>query len=172
MSDPNLIFSVAKVEYGTPTGAATMPETLTEVAKPVKGSVILEEAEVTLTKKYREGVASPAIVIPSEEAVLTIKMQFYDFDFDDLVAFKGGTKTAEAGAVGETYEPDETVVKIDKAFRITAASGHKFYVYVGFVNARITGKLTRDDLLTIELTVEPQAVGGKRGWKIEKPLAA
>ena len=162
--------TIADGSLGVSAPTANTTTGLIEIAKPVKGSVKLDEAAVTTTKKYREGVASPAIIIPGEEAVLTITAQFFDFNFTDLAAFKGGTVTAQNGAVGETYEPDETVLKIDKAFTLTAASGHKIHVYNGFVNARVTGNLTREDLLTIEVTIEPQAIGSKRGWKIEKPV--
>ena len=146
------IYAVSSMRYGTPTGAATMPGTLTALPDTVKGSITVEETEGTLTRFEVDQKKDPIRVIKSAEGEFTLTAQFYDMTFTNLASFKGGSATTGTGG---TFTPSVDYTTVDKALEINFVSGHKMEIYNGSCVARMTGGGGRDKMLAWELKITP-----------------
>ena len=163
------IYSVKSVKYGTITGTNTIPASLTQLPDTVKGSVNIDETEGSSTKFYVDQKKDPIKVVKVEEGELTTVMQFYDFTYDALAAFKGGTATTGAGTA-RAFNPATGYTDVNKALVIELDSGEKLNIYNGNCFARITGGGGRDKMLSWELKVTPQMTADLAGsWNIETP---
>ena len=163
------LYSVKSVKYGTVTGTNTIPGVLTQLPDTVKGSVTIDETEGSSVKFNVDQKKDPIKVVKVEEGELTTVMQFYDFTYDALAAFKGGTSTTGAGTA-RAFNPATGYTDVNKALVIELDSGEKINIYNGNCFARITGGGGRDKMLSWELKVTPQMTADLAGsWNIETP---
>lgn len=148
----NYVFSVKSVKYGTPTGTATMPGTLTALPDTVKGSVAVSETDPTVQKFFVDQKQAPVRVVDAGAGELSFVMQFYDLTYATLVIIKGGTVNT-----GPTkWMHGATFTSINLAIQVETDSGHYFNFYNAFVMSKITGNGSRDGMFAVEMTVQPQ----------------
>jgi hypothetical protein len=164
------IYSVKSVKYGTITGTNTIPASLTQLPDTVKGSVNIDETEGSSTKFYVDQKKDPIKNVKTEEGELTATMQFYDFTYTALAAFKGGTAPTGGGTGSFAFVPATGYTDVNKALVIELDSGEKLNIFNGNCFARITGGGGRDKMLSWELKVVPQMTADLAGsWDIETP---
>lgn len=144
------IYSITKIEYGTPTGNNTLGS-LTQLPNTVKGSVSIEETEGSSAKFFTDQLKEPVRVVKTEEGEMSVTAQFYDMTGSHLAAFKGGT-----GASGAGFTPSVGYTTVEKGIKITFDSGQIIEMYNAACLARYTGGGGRDKMLAWELKMIPQ----------------
>lgn len=154
-----LVFAVSGIKYGTPTGLATMPGSLTALPDTVKGSVSIDESEGTFTSFFVDQKKAPIKRVKTEEGEMTITAQFYDLDYANLNVFKG----AAASGVTSSFVIGTDYTTIEKAIEISFDSGHKMRIYNGGCSARIVGGGGRDKMIAWELKITPQVTANNLG---------
>lgn len=161
------LYSVKTVKYGTPTGINTMPAGLTTLPNTTKGSVSLDETEGASVPFYVDQLKDPIKVVKTEEGRLSAVMQFNDFNFLALAAFKGGT--APTGGGFEKFVPATGYTEVEKALEIELDSGQKINMFNAQCFARVTGGGGRDKILAWELKASPQMTDDLSGsWEISE----
>jgi hypothetical protein len=164
------LYSVKSVKYGTVTGTNTIPVSLTQLPDTVKGSVTIDETEGSSVEFKVDQKKNPIKVVKVEEGQLTTVMQFYDFTYNALAAFKGGTSATGGGTGSFAFIPATGYTDVNKALVMELDSGEKLNIYNGNCFARITGGGGRDKMLSWELKVTPQMTADLAGsWDIETP---
>lgn len=159
----NYIYKISTVKYGTATGGITMPASgsLTTLPYTVKGSVKLTESDSTTEQFDVDQLTDPVMLVVTKTGSLTASMQFYDMDYADIAALKGGTGNASG------YSPAIGGVNILKAIQINTVSGHKFDFYNAHVLAKIGGASSSDGLVTLDVTVTALATtDGAGSWHV------
>lgn len=160
------IYSVSKIEFGTPTGAATLPGALAQLPDTVKGSITIEESEGATVKHFVDQKKEPIKVVKTEEGEMLITCQFNDFDAVQFAAFKGGTAVTGASA---SFTPSTGYTNVEKAIKITFDSAHTLEIYNANCQARLTGGGGRDKMLAWELKIIPQlTANGLGSYKLGK----
>lgn len=155
------LFGIKSVSYGDAATTNSMPTSLTTLPNTVKGSVSIDETEGSSTKFYVDQQFSPVRVVKTEEGELSAVMQFYDMDFANIAALKGGTGNASG------YTPATGYTSVDKAVRILLDSGHTLDMYNASIQSRITGGGGRDKMFMLEAKITPQLTTDNAGsWKI------
>ena len=151
------IYSVTKIEYGTPTGGATMPS-LSQLPDTVKGSITIEETEGASVKFFVDQKQQPIKVVKTEQGEMAVTAQFYDMTGTYLAAFKGGTSASGAG-----FTPAVGYTTVEKAIKVTFDSGQVLSMYNAACLARYTGGGGRDKMLAWELKMIPQVTADLAG---------
>lgn len=155
------IYSVTKIEYGTPTGGATLGS-LTQLPDTVKGSITIEETEGSSTKFFVDQKKEPIKVVKTEEGEMAVTAQFYDMTGTFLAAFKGGSSASGAG-----FTPSTGYTTVEKGIKITFDSGQVLEMYNAACLARYTGGGGRDKMLAWELKMIPQVtLDGLGSYKV------
>ncbi len=157
------------VKFGTPTGGATMPETMEAFATTVKGSMTLSESEPSIQDFNVEEQDSPIEQAITESSKLEAKWKAYDLSPNILQKVKGGNVSSEAG-VSETWEAPSKSSLIKLALEIESDTGAKYRVPNANVIARIDGSVGRDDMLQLDLSATALDPGdGGAPFSIEFP---
>ena len=143
------LYSIDTIKYGTPTGTNTMPGSLVSLPDTVKGTVTIDETEGSYTDFFVDQAKDPVRTLKSEEGKLTATMQFYDFNFLALAAFKGGTAPTSGGY--EKFVPATGYTDVSKALELTLSSGQVFNLFNAQCFARIIGTGSRDRMCAWEL---------------------
>jgi len=144
------IYSITKIEYGTPTGNNTLGS-LTQLPNTVKGSVTIEETEGSSAKFNVDQLKEPIRVVKTEEGEFSLTAQFYDMTGTHLAAFKGGS-----GGSGAGFTPAVGYTTVEKGIKVTFDSGQVIEMYNAACLARYTGGGGRDKMLAWELKMIPQ----------------
>jgi hypothetical protein len=173
MAAEKYAYGIASVEYGTPTGTATMPGSVTQWAQTVEGSFTLSEDE-SQTKDFKvEEVTTPVKSIVTEAGSLKIKWRAYDITPSLVAIMKGGTAGTEAGPPAYlTYDGPTSVAAKDLALRITTTNGVIFNIYKAACVGRFDGSLSRTDLLEMEVSatvLDPGNAGSPYEIKLPNP---
>lgn len=155
------IYSVTKIEYGTPTGTPTLGS-MTQLPDTVKGSITIEETEGASVKFYVDQKKEPIKVVKTEEGEMAVTAQFYDMSGSFLAAFKGGSAASGAG-----FTPSTGYTTVEKGIKITFDSGQVLEMYNAACLARYTGGGGRDKMLSWELKMIPQVtLDGTGSYKV------
>jgi hypothetical protein len=154
----NYLFSVKSIKYGTPTGLATMPGSLTALPNTVKGSVTFDEAEGSSTSFFVDQMINPIKVVATEGGALTLVAQFYDMTYSKLAALKGGT-----GSDGSSFKAQTGFSKVELALAVELDSGQTVNIYNANCFSRITGGGGRDKMLAVELKATSQVTADLLG---------
>lgn len=162
-------FGLKSVKFGDPTGTVAMPETLTDFAKTVKGSMTLEESEATEEKFYVEEQSAPVESVITEDSELEATWECYDIAPEILAIVKGGTTTTSA--TEKTWSAPSSAVRIKKAIQLTTESGAKITIPNATITARITGKVGKEELLKLSVKATPLDPGdGGSPFQIITPI--
>lgn len=158
------IYAVSSIKYGTPTGLATMPTTLSTLPDTVKGTINIEETEGSFTRFYVDQKKDPIRSVKTEEGEFSMTAQFYDLNPYHLAALKGGT--AVTGGT-ESFTPSVSYTDVNWAVEVTFSSGHKLEIYNGAFSTRMLGTGGREDMIKYEVKVTPQlAANGLGTYKL------
>lgn len=147
------LFGLTAVKFGTPTGLATMPASLTAFAETVKGSFTFEETEATIEKFFTEESASAVKAITTQDAQLEGTWRTYDFDPAQLEKVKGG----DGHTTATKYVAPTATVNIELALQLETTAGITFHIYKANITARFTGKLSKDGLSEVEVKFQALA---------------
>ncbi|MDX9847468.1 MAG: hypothetical protein RBT74_10855 [Tenuifilaceae bacterium] len=166
MSAEKYTLGLKWVKFGTPTGTATMPATLTDFAKTVKGSMTVDESESTIKDFNVEEVDAPVRQAITENGKLTLVWKAYNLDPEIIAAVKGGTSTATKFSA-----PAKSVI-IEKALEVKSIDNVVFAIPKASIVARVTGQIGTDDMLQLEVKATAIDPGdGGSPWFIEHGVA-
>ena len=158
------MYGISSVKYGdSATGYGNFPSgvLLTSAPDTVKGSVTIEETEGSIKDFTVDQKFSPVRQIKTEEGMLTCTMQFYDFTFATLAAFKGGTGNVSGYSQATGY------TEVYKALEIDLDSGQKLLMYNASLVTRIVGGGGRDKMFALEVKATPQlTTDNSIAWRI------
>ena len=161
-------YGIKGISYGTPTGAATMPGSLTPWVKTVKGSLTITEDEATVYEPRVEEKAAPVKVIVTETGSLIARWRVYDLTPTEIKKFRGGETS---GADDETYEAPSDIKGISLALGIECEEDVKFNIFKAAISTRIDGNISRDSLLEMEVTATAVSPGdGLAAWQYVLPV--
>lgn len=162
-------FALKSTKYGTPTGSNTKPGALIALPDTVKGSVTFEESDGTTVKFNVDQKVAPIRKTKTEAGELMVTMQFYDISYEVLEAIKGGTAVAAVPATSPAkYQSPVTLEDIELFLQLELESEQYFYMYNAFIEAKITGKGSRDGMLAVEMKATAQLSADLAGaWDIE-----
>jgi len=174
MAQEKYAYGIKTVKFGTPTGDSTMPETLTQWAQTVRGSLTLSEEEAQTKEFNVEEVSSPVKEIVTDAGALTAKWRAYDLTPSLVVVVKGGTASTEGtGATAMvTYAGPTSVASIDLALQIETTNGVIWNIYKASVLARFDGGISAENLLEMEVSakaLDPGAGTSPYGFKLPNP---
>lgn len=165
-------YGIASVKYGTPTGTATMPGSLTQWAQTVQGSLTLSEEESTLKEFYVEETTTPVVSLVTEAGAMTITWRAYDLTPALIVIMKGGSAGVQGTGASQmlSYAGPVTIDTEDLALEITTTSGVVFSIYKAACLCRFDSAISREQLLEVEVqaTVLDPGDGGSP-YLIELP---
>lgn len=157
MAAEKYAYGIASVKFGTPTGSASMPGSLTAWAQTVKGSLTISEAEAQ-TKDFKvEETSTPVKTIVTDVGALSVKWRAYDLTPSLVAVVKGGTAGSSTGVL--TYAGPVSVAALNLALEITTTNGVVFNIYNAAVIARFDGGVSSESLLEMEVTAKAQDPG-------------
>jgi len=154
MAAEKYAYGIKTIKFGTPTGSATMPGTLTQWAQTVQGSLTLSEDEAQQKEFFVEETTTPVMSIVTQAGAVKVKWRAYDLTPALMTVVKGGTSgTAGSGASAVlTYAGPVTVAAVNLALEIETTNGAKFNVYKAAVVARFDSSVSREQLLEMEVS--------------------
>lgn len=160
------VYGIKSVKFGTPTGSATMPVTLTAWAQTVEGSFTLSESEATSKEFKVEETATPVKSIVSEYGSLSGTWRAYDLTPSLIETVKGGDGHTDA----KKFEAPGSPTTIELALEIETTDGAKFNIYKAAIIARLDGAITRGDILQMEVKATALDPGSAASpWSIVFP---
>lgn len=176
MSAEKYAYGIKSVKFGTPTGNSTMPETLTQWAQTVRGSLTLSEDEAQKKDFKVEEVTSPVKQIVTDAGALNVKWRAYDCTPTLVAVVKGGTPGTEgSGATAMlTYEGPVSVATLDLALQIETTNGVIWNIYKASILARFDGAISAESLLEMEVSgtaLDPGSGTSPYGYKLPNPSA-
>ena len=148
------VYGIKSVKFGTPTGLATMPGTLTAWAQTVEGTFTLAESEDTLKSFKVEETATPVLTIVSEAGEMTLTWSAYDLSPAIIAIVKGGTATGSTKWAAPATKPT-----ISLAIEVETTDGAKFNIYKTSIFSTFDGAVTRGDLLQMKTKAVVQDPG-------------
>jgi hypothetical protein len=146
-------FGLKSVKFGTPTGTSTMPVTVTDFAKTVKGSMTLSESEATVQDFFVEEQVAPVESIITEDSKMDIVWKCYDISAAIVSQVKGGTVVD--GTTETTWKAPTGSVNIKLAIELTTESGVKILIPNASIIGRFDGTLGKADMLQMEVKATP-----------------
>lgn len=170
MAAEKYIYGIKSIKFGTPTGSATMPVTLTQWAQTVKGSFTLSEAE-SQTKKFNvEETTTPVKEVVSDAGALSAKWRAYDMTPSLIAIVKGGTAGSETGYL--TYAGPTSVAAVELAVQIESTNGAIVNVYKMSILARFDSAISAEQMLEMEVSgtaLDPGSSASPYGIKMPNP---
>ncbi len=161
-------FKLKAVSFGTPTGTAVMPTTMTAFSKSVKGSVNLNESEPEIKELETEEDTAPEITIVSKDSQLVASWNTRDVSPAALAQIKGGTATGTT----KWAAPAKTSI-IELALKMESQSGVVITVPRGRVIAVIDGTLGSDEALLVKIKVTAlNPLDGGSPFELDYPAPA
>lgn len=156
---------LASLKFGTPTGLATMPTTLTEVGWSKEGSVSVNISEPDKQEIPIEEADTPLKVLYGSREI-SIEVETYDTSPDNLALMFGGSVATDK------WTPDAIIEAEDQAVEITTRSDDgkamKICIPKASIMATMSGSLTKKDGLTIKYKISPLiVVSGTAPWTWE-----
>jgi hypothetical protein len=170
MAAEKYAYGIASVKFGTPTGSATMPQSLTAWAQTVKGSLTISEAESQTKKFHVEETTTPVKEVVSDAGALSVKWRAYDITPSLVEIVKGGTAGSGTGVL--TYAGPTSVAAKELALEITTTNGVVWNIYKCSILARFDSAISAEQLLEMEVSgtaLDPGSNASPYGYTVPNP---
>lgn len=138
-----------EIKMGTAAPSGTMPTSLAKMGKVYKESCELVQEDPEVTRHFEEGKMF-AIVTVFEGKVIGLKLQFIA-DGTDALEHIGGTTASGTWSISESSQKEA-------AIKIVTDQGLDFDIPNAVYTAKIVGKLSKKDIVRVEVMIEPQEV--------------
>lgn len=144
-----VIQGCTEIKMGVAAENGTMPTSLAKMGKVYRESCELIQEDPEKTQHFEEGKLFPVVTV-FEGKVIGIKVQFI-VDGTDALEHIGGTTASGTWSISQSAQQNA-------AIKIVTDQGLDFDIPNAVYTAKIVGKLTKKDIIRVELMIEPQEV--------------